>query len=98
MLDDSVNVNWMDIAERSYLKNDEEARYNYRKASIYIHNVSKLVPDSVTVVIFSNSFKNDHDTLKVVKQNSQWLVDFKYLFQHDADTTLPKPLPKDSVQ
>jgi hypothetical protein len=98
MLDDSVNVNWMDNIERSFMKNDDETKYNYRKASIHIHDISYPVKDSVTVVIFSNSFKNDHDTLKVVKKNGQWLVDFKYLFQHDSDTTLPKPLPKDPVQ
>jgi hypothetical protein len=44
------------------------------------------VNDSTTVVIFSNSYKNDHDTLKVLKKNNQWLVDFKYLFEHDNDS------------
>jgi hypothetical protein len=41
---------------------------------------------------------NDHDTLKVVKKKGQWLVDFKYLFEHDADSLAVKPLLKDSLQ
>jgi hypothetical protein len=97
MLPDSVNVNWMDIAERSYMKTDAETKYKYRKASIHIHDISYPVQDSVTVVIFSNSFKNDHDTLKVVKKDGQWLVDFKYLFQHDADSLVAKPILKDTL-
>lgn len=98
MLNDSVNVNWMDNMERSYMKNDEETKYNYRKASIHVHNISYPVKDSVTIVIYSNSFKNDHDTLKVVKKNGQWLVDFKYLFEHNGDSLVVKPLLKDSLQ
>ncbi|NOT52400.1 MAG: DUF4878 domain-containing protein [Chitinophagaceae bacterium] len=97
MLSDSANVNWMDVAERSYMKNDEETKYSYRKASIHIHDISNPVKDSVTIVIFSNSFKNDHDTLKVLKKDGQWLVDFKYLFEHDKDTLPLMPVLKDSL-
>lgn len=97
LLPDSVNINWMDIAERNYMKADAETKYGYRSASINIHQVEPL-NDSNTVIIYSNSFKNDHDTLKVIKENGKWLIDLKYLFQHDADTLLVKPLLKDSVQ
>jgi Domain of unknown function (DUF4878) len=97
MLPDSVNVNWMDIAERSYMKNDEETKYGYRKASIHIHDISYPVKDSVTIVIFSNSLMNDHDTLKVVKKNGEWLVDFKYLFEHNTDTLPVLSVLKDTM-
>lgn len=96
LLSDSVNINWMDIAERNYMKADAETKYGYRTSSINIHQVQPL-NDSNTVVIYSNSFKNDHDTLKVINENGKWLIDLKYLFQHDADTMLVKPLPKDSI-
>lgn len=97
LLPDSVNTNFMDVAERSYRKTDDETKSGYRSSSINIHQVSP-VNDSTTVVIFSNSFKNDHDTLKIVKQNGQWLVDFKYLYEHDMDTLYNKPVNKDPLK
>jgi Domain of unknown function (DUF4878) len=97
LLPDSVNTNFMDVAERSYQKTDNETKNGYRSSSINIHQLSP-VNDSTTVVIFSNSFKNDHDTLKVVKQNGQWLVDFKYLYEHDLDTLYNKPVNKDTLK
>lgn len=86
MLPDSVNTNYMDVAERSYQKAEQSTKDGYRTASINIVRVTEPVKDSVTVVIYSNSFKNDHDTLKVLKQNNQWVIDLKYLYEHDADT------------
>lgn len=85
MLKDSANAQYYDAYERNFTRLDGEERRDYREASINIHDVNPL-NDSTTIVIFSNSYKNDKDTLKVVKVNSQWLVDFKYLFQHNADT------------
>lgn len=97
LLPDSVNINWMDVAERSYRKTDDDTKRGYRSSSINIHQVSP-VNDSTTVVIYSNSFKNDHDTLKVLRKNGEWLVDLKYLFIHDMDTILITPLNKDTIQ
>lgn len=94
---DSVNINWMDIAERSYQRTDQPTRDGYRASSINIHKVNP-VNDSTTVIIYSNSFKNDHDTLKVLKVNGQWLVDLKYLFEHDADTLQQKVISNDTIK
>ena len=82
---DSLNNNYMDVAERSYDKADPETKNGYRAASINIHQVTP-VNDSTTVVIYSNSFKNNHDTLKVIRENGQWLVDPKYLYLNDEDS------------
>jgi Domain of unknown function (DUF4878) len=98
LLPDSVNTNWMDVAERSYQKIDADTKNGYRSSSIHIHNVTYPVKDSVTVVIYSNSFKNDHDTLKVLKQNGQWLVDLKYLYDHDTDSLPPNKMTNDSLR
>ena len=98
LLPDSVNINWMDVAERSYQRTDDDTKRGYRSSSIHIHNVTYPVKDSVTVVIYSNSFKNDHDTLKIIKEKGQWLVDLKYLYDHDMDTLLNKPQSKDSIK
>ena len=96
MLTDSVNLNYMDVAERSYAKSDQETKNGYRASSINIHEITEPVKDSVTIVIFSNSFKNDHDTLKVLKQNGIWLVDLKYLYEHNMDTVY-QFIKKDSL-
>jgi len=96
MLSDSVNNNWMDITERSYQKADRDTKAGYAGASINIHEV-KPANDSTTIVVYSNSFKNDHDTLKVLKQSGKWLIDLKYLFLHDEETANPNltdSLPK----
>jgi hypothetical protein len=85
LLADSLNINYLDVAERSYQKTDPDTRNGYRSSSINIHQVTPL-NDSTSIIIFSNSFKNDHDTLRIIKQKDQWLVDLKYLYEHDSDT------------
>ncbi len=98
MLPDSVNTNYMDVAERSYQKAEQAIKDGYRSSSINIISVKNPVKDSVTVVIYSNSFKNNPDTLKVLKINGQWLVDFKYLYEHGADTLAAKPITNDTLK
>ncbi|MGQ0739471.1 MAG: hypothetical protein ACT4OJ_10460 [Bacteroidota bacterium] len=97
MLADSINTNYMDVVERAFQNLDKKIKDGYRASSINILNVSEPIKDSVTVVIYSNSFKNDPDTLKVIKANGQWLVDLKYLYQHDADTLMYKPNINDTL-
>jgi hypothetical protein len=97
MIEDSANMNYLNIAEQFYKKADPETRNGYRSASINIHEVTEPVKDSITVVIFSNSFKNDHDTLKVIHANGKWLVDLKYLFEHDMDTSVHSNIKKESL-
>ena len=90
MLNDSVNVQYMDAAERAYNRSDNDTKNGYRSSSINIHEI-KPVNDSVTIVIFSNSFKNDRDTLKVIRDAGKWLVDLKYLYEHPTDTIKTNP-------
>ena len=93
MLPDSSNTNYMDVAERSFQNTDQGVKNGYRTSTIIIHEADDI-NDSTTIVIYSNSYKNDRDTLRVVKANNQWLVDLKYLFEHDADTIPAKPTNK----
>jgi len=97
LLQDSINLNWMDIAERNYLKADQDTKDGYMASSINMHEVNP-VNDSTAIIIYSNSFKNDHDTLKVIKVNGRWLVDLKYLFEHDRDTLNKKPVINDTIK
>jgi hypothetical protein len=86
MLQDTANLQFLDVAQRNYERAPAETIQSYKESSINIYEV-KALNDSTTVVVYFNSFKKDHDTLKVLKVNDQWLVDLKYLYQHDMDST-----------
>ncbi|MEO7924393.1 MAG: hypothetical protein ABIR30_12005 [Chitinophagaceae bacterium] len=92
MLNDSINTNYMDVAERSYQRADPAVKNGYLNSTIRILN-SPLADlnDSTSIIIFSNSFKNDPDTLRVMRIKGEWLVDLKYLYEHDADSLQHKP-------
>ena len=97
MLIDSSNVHYLENAEELYNKLDPPTKESYAASSIIIHSKDEKIPDSLAVVIFSNSYKNNPDTLRVLKQNSQWLVDLKYLYEHDYDT-LMRHIQKDTLK
>jgi FtsZ-interacting cell division protein YlmF len=97
LLNDSTNEQYFDAYQRNYQRIDNDAKRSYRESMINIHNV-KQVNDSTTVVIYSNSYKNDHDTLRILKKKDQWLVDFKYLFEHDNDTLNSAKVIKDTLK
>lgn len=94
MLEDTANFERMNAVERVNLSPDEKK--GLAAATINIHNVNKL-NDSTTVVIYSNSFKNNWDTLKVVRIKDEWLVDFDYLFRRDIDSLGIPQVLKDSL-
>jgi hypothetical protein len=98
MLQDSVNTNYMDITERAYQYLDPGTKNGYRSSSIRILPPVTELNDSVSIIIYSNSYKNDPDTLRVMKANGQWLVDLKYLYEHDADTIGIQPAEKDTLR
>ncbi len=98
MLKDSANLEYLNVTERGYknLSPDEKSKL---KASSLRFFDTKQVNDSTTITIFANSFKNDKDTLRILKINGQWLVDLKYLFEHDMDTSKYNPRNKiDTIQ
>ncbi|MBM3922116.1 MAG: hypothetical protein FJ340_02800 [Sphingomonadales bacterium] len=82
MLQDSVNNSYLDITAQLYQKIAAVEKEEYKASTIVIHQ-STSINDSLAIVIFSNSFKNDHDTLRVVKTKDAWLVDLKYLYEHE---------------
>lgn len=83
---DSFNQQYIDLFERIYKErmNPEDKR-GYRESSINIHSVTPL-NDSVTLINYSNSYKNKKDSLKVIRYNGQWLVDLKYSFYQKPDS------------
>lgn len=81
LLNDSLNNNYLDLAERSYQRLSQADKESYKGSTLVIHHTNAL-SDSVTLLIYSNSFKNDRDTLRVIRKNGNWRVDLTYLFGH----------------
>lgn len=90
MIADSLNNNLLDVAERSFKNLPQETKDGYRASSIRFPSPMISINDSTSIVIYSNSYMNNPDTLKVYRIGGKWLVDFKYLYQHDADTMINK--------
>ena len=97
MLADSVNTNYMDVAERNYQRAEQAVKDGYRTSTIHIHRVEP-VNDSITIIIYSNSYKNDWDTLRILRITGQWIVDLKYLYEHDSDTFQKKSITNDTLK
>lgn len=77
---DSMNSQLLDALEMNYQKNmDREEKRSYRESSIRIADVRKI-NDSTSIIVYSNSFKNKSDSLRVVRRDGTWLVDLKYTF------------------
>jgi type IV secretory pathway component VirB8 len=83
---DSVNKQYLDAFATNYRERMSGSdKRGYRESSINIHNI-RSINDSVTIVHYSNSYKQTQDSLKVVRQDNNWLVDLKYSFA-TADST-----------
>jgi len=97
MLKDSANLEYLNVTERGYqhLSPDEKAKL--KAASLRFYDTNQ-VNDSTTITVFANSYKNDMDTLRILRINGQWLVDLKYLFEHDMDTSHYKQNKIDTIQ
>lgn len=89
MLADSLNNNYLDVVSRAYENLDPSIKDSYKGSTIIIKNTNEI-NDSVSVIVYANSYKNDNDTLKVIRKDGQWLVDFKYLYLHDSENQVKK--------
>lgn len=86
---DSTNYGLVDLFKRNYQERMSQAdKAGYRAASINIHNV-QTVNDSTTIIKYSNSYKKQNDSLKVVRRNGTWLVDLPYSFSGPVTDSLP---------
>lgn len=80
MLPDEDNKFWLNKWSADFNKITEQEKAQYNKSSINIAQVNDVVPDSVTIINFSNSYKKIPQKIKVIKYNGEWKVDFKYTF------------------
>jgi hypothetical protein len=98
MLQDSANREYLNVSERSYQNRNPDAKTKLKAASLRFFDTQQ-VNDSTTITVFANSYANKKDTLRIVKRSGQWLVDLKYLFEHDMDTSNYKQKNKiDTIQ
>ena len=87
LVNDTTNMQTLDNYENFYNNNrTPEEKKAYKTASIRFLKETHPINDSVTIVHYSNSYKNKPDSLKVIKINGQWLIDLNFTFQ-----------PKDSI-
>jgi hypothetical protein len=79
MLQDSTNMEYFNGLVDFNSKMSREDRHGYSNANIIID--STVAPsDSVNIIYYSNTYKNKPSKIKVIKQNNEWLIDFKYTF------------------
>ena len=76
MLKDEDNLWMLDNWKKMYNKLPADSVKGYRESSIRPINI-EAVNDSTTMYTFSNSLTKDTTTVKVVRVNNEWLVDFK---------------------
>lgn len=79
LLKDSTNMEYFQGLQNFNNKLDAETHRGYSEANIIIDS-SVAKSDSVDIIYYTNSFKNEPSKIKLVKQNKDWLVDFKYTF------------------
>ena len=84
MVNDSLNHEDLNAIQRLNERLSKDEKDKYQEASIRIHQDRKL-NDSTRIIYYSNSFRNKQDSLKVIKTNNEWLVDFKFMF-HKTDS------------
>lgn len=84
LVKDSTNQQMIDIYEWNYNNRmTPEDKTEYKKASIRFLKETHAVNDSVTIVHFSNSYKDKNDSLKVIRANGQWFIDLNFTFQNN---------------
>lgn len=79
MVKDADNLQDLEKLEKSYKSKSGADKKQYKQASIIIEAVEP-VTDSITIINYKNSFDRVARKLKVVKQQGEWRVDFKYTF------------------
>jgi hypothetical protein len=82
LLNDSVNQLLLSKWQQGFEKLDGDTRRQYREASILPINIT-AINDSVTSYTFSNSFRKDTTTLRIVRLNGEWLVDLKEILNNN---------------
>jgi len=94
---DSTNRVLMNKWEKDYRRLDQQIKQKYKEADILVINF-KTQNDSVSTYTFSNSYKKDTTTIKIVRMNGEWLVDLKEIL-NSKESLNPDEIfnPQDSL-
>jgi hypothetical protein len=84
VLQDSTNMEYFNGMKDFIGKRSNDEKEGYKNANIIIDSTQQL-SDSVTIITYSNTYKNKPSKLKMVKKNNEWLVDFKYTFNGNGN-------------
>jgi hypothetical protein len=76
LLGDSVNLLLISKWQQDFDRLDRNTRQQYREANILPISI-RVINDSVTSYSYSNSFRKDTTTVRIVRVNGEWLVDLK---------------------
>lgn len=79
ILEDSINNDYFNGMRDFNRKRSDEEKDGYKNSNILIDSTQKI-SDSVTIITYSNTYKNKPSKLKMVRKNNEWLVDFKFTF------------------
>ena len=79
MLDDTQNKKLLLEQKRNYDGKSKQEKLEYSQASIII-NEDATINDSTHIINYQNSYDKIGRKVKVILNNSKWLVDFKYTF------------------
>ena len=79
MLKDENNISRLKKLETDYDHKSEKEKVQYHDASIVILDDTET-DENTHIINYKNSYDNIARKVKVVKQQNDWLVDFKYTF------------------
>jgi hypothetical protein len=81
LLKDSSNIEMFETFKQQYNRQDKAIIEEYKKSQINVHKTETVIPDSIFIYNYSNSYRPlDTTTLKAVRINGKWLIDLKYTF------------------
>ncbi|MEO7523585.1 MAG: hypothetical protein ABIT58_05785 [Ferruginibacter sp.] len=83
ILKDTEDLQLFDSYKIYYDRLPAEKKKNY-KAANYKINKYVDVNDSTTIINYSNDYMNKPMEIKVVRNNNEWKVDFKYTYSGDS--------------
>ena len=78
---DETNTQIFERFKKQYNGKDKATLEKYKKADILVHEATVVIPDSIFIYKYSNSYSPaDKTVLKLVRIDNKWLVDLKYTF------------------
>lgn len=83
VLPDDTNEQYMQTFNRMFAQKTKAELEKYKASEVVIDEL-KPESDSVHTVIYSNTYTNKKDKLKLVWKSGRWLVDLKYTFNQNA--------------